>query len=114
MSIQKPHTKLYYSLRQVSQMLEVDPEMIKEWEKLFPQVTPVRNRAGNRYFAAKDMTLLFFIRELLLERKLSIDEVRRQLKSHHSDDTEKSPAYLRRILAEVKLEIDEIRELLSD
>ncbi|MFQ5584731.1 MAG: MerR family transcriptional regulator, partial [Calditrichia bacterium] len=81
MRIQKPQKKLYYSLRQVCNMLGVSDNVLKSWEKEFSQIKPVRNRADNRYFVEKDLALLFYIKELLVDEKLSYDEARRKLKS---------------------------------
>lgn len=114
MTIQKPQEKLYYSLRQVARMLDVEPGMLKEWENLFPQVKPIRNRADNRIFPAKDLPTLFLIRELLVEKRLPVEEVRRELKNSQHPENQDNPRKLKQILAKIKLEIEEIRELLND
>ncbi len=114
MSIQKPQEKLYYSLRQVALMLNVEPGMLKEWEKLFPQVKPIRNRADNRIFPAKDLPTLFLIRELLVEKRLPVDAVQRELKNSPQPESPDGTRKLKQILAEVKLEIAEIQELLNN
>ncbi len=113
MTIQKPQEKLYYSLRQVARMLDVEPGMIKEWENLFPQVKPIRNRADNRIFPAKDLPTLFLIRELLVEKRLPVETVQRELKNSQHQTIHDNPRKLKQILAEIKLEIAEIRELLN-
>jgi DNA-binding transcriptional MerR regulator len=114
MFIQKPINKLYYSLRQAAEMSGMTSSVIKRWEEEFSQLKPARNRAGNRHYTEKDLDLVFLIKELLLEQKLSVDEVREHLKNHKTQLHEKEAIGLKRILAEVKLEIQEIMDLIRD
>ncbi|RMG33681.1 MAG: MerR family transcriptional regulator [Methanobacteriota archaeon] len=114
MTIQKPLEKLYYSLRQVEQMLGVEKHIIKGWEKDFPQLKPVRNRAGNRYYSEKELELLFLIKEWLMDRDFSPEEVREKIVNRRDDSQDEKMIQLKRILAEVKLELQEIQELLNE
>jgi len=114
MTIQKPLQKLYYSLRQVAEMSNLTVPVIKRWEEEFPQLKPMRNRAGNRHYTEKDITLIFLIKELLMEDKLTIEEAREQLKNHHLQISENESLGLKRTLAEVKLEIQEIINLIGE
>ena len=113
MRIQKPNKKLYYSLRQVSEMLSVSDNIIKNWEKEFSQIKPVRNRADNRYYVEKDLAILFRIRELLLEEKLSFNEAREKLKGFRGKHLQKDNVEIKKILAEVKMEVREIMEIFN-
>lgn len=113
MRIQKPKKKLYYSLRQAAQMLEVSDSVLKSWEKDFPQVKPVRNRAGNRYYLEKDLAVLFYIKKLLFEEKLTIPEALDKLKQSRRDAIAGMDFKVRQALAEVKLELAEILNLLT-
>ncbi len=113
MSIQKPPAKLYYSLRQASEMVGVQPTTIKSWEKDYTQLQPSRNRAGNRYYTDKDLNLLFLIKELLIEQKLSVEEIQHRLRRRRSENQANESIYLKRLLAEIKLEIREIKSLLE-
>lgn len=114
MRIQKPKKKLYYSLRQVSEMLGVPAGEIKQWEKEISRVKPVRNRANNRYYLERDIPVLFFIKELLFDKRLSIDETKKELKKHRKKEIESETLHLKKILAEIKMEMGEIRKLLEE
>lgn len=114
MRIEKPKKKLYYSLHQVCEMLGLTDNIIKNWEKEFPQVKPVRNRADNRYYMEKDLALLFLIKEKLFEKKLSISELKKELRNYKKEISRSESTELKKVLAEVKLEINEIQELLED
>ncbi len=113
MRIQKPQKRLYYSLRQAAEMLELQSDTIKRWEEDIVQLKPYRNRAGNRYYTEKDLTLLLQIKELLVEKKLTPPQISEHLKSNPINDEEKEVLELKRHLAEVKLELREILALLE-
>ncbi|MCB0298120.1 MAG: MerR family transcriptional regulator [Calditrichaeota bacterium] len=116
MSIQKPPKKLYYSLRQTASMTGLSVAVLKNWEKEFPEVQPARNRAGNRHYTDSDLTLLFRIKELLLEKKLSPEEIHTRLRSHPAQPAPEvaDVVRLKKVLAEIKLEIEEILLLLRE
>jgi len=114
MRIQKPKKKLYYSLRQVSEMLGVRADEIKQWEKEISRVKPVRNRANNRYYLERDIPILFLIKELLLDKRLTIEETKQELKKHRKKEIESETLHLKKILAEIKMEMGEIRKLLEE
>ena len=111
MRIQKPQKKLYYSLRQVSRMLGVDASEIAKWEKDFNKVKPIRNRAGNRSYLERDLPVLFYIKELLFDKRMTIEQAKEELRSHRKRDIESDTLHMQKILAEIKLEIGEIRKL---
>jgi len=109
--IQKPRRKLYYSLKQVSEMLEINPPVIKGWEKHFPEIKPVRNRAGNRYYTDKDIHLLLYIKELLMDKKLDVSTAKTAFTDYLQELDAKEHIKLRQVLGEIKMEIGEILQL---
>ena len=56
--------KLYYSSSEVSDMLELEPSVLRFWEGEFSQLRPKRNRAGNRMYREKDIKLIQEIKRL--------------------------------------------------
>ena len=114
MSIQKPQKKLYYSLRQTASMVGLTPDNLKSWEKEYSQLKPRRNRAGNRYYTDKDLTLLFQIKAMLVEKKWAVEKIRHYLKTNGEENTETEPLRLKKALAEIKMEISEILEILNE
>ncbi len=95
-------------------MLELPDTAIKNWENIFPQLKPVRNRAGNRTYVEKDLALLFYIKKLMYEEKKSVEEIQECLKQQRFNSLDDHPVHLRRVLSEVKMELKEILEILSN
>ena len=114
MRIQKPEKKLYYTLGQVTAMLGVEKNDVRQWEKEFSVIKPVRNRAGNRSYLERDLPVLFYIKELLFDKRLTVDEARSELRKLHKKDIESETLHLKKLLAEMKMEVGEIRSLLKD
>lgn len=67
--------KLYYSIGEVSRILNVEQHILRYWEKEFVLLKTKKNRAGNRVYSAEDLQFLKLIKHLLDEKKLSIKQV---------------------------------------
>lgn len=72
--------KLYYSIGEVSEETELKQYVLRYWESEFPQLSPAKNRAGNRTYREKDIDLVKFIKTLLYEKKYTIEGARQKLK----------------------------------
>jgi DNA-binding transcriptional MerR regulator len=114
MKIQKPDKKLYYTLGQVTAMLGVEKSDVKQWEKEFRLIKPVRNRAGNRNYLERDLPVLFYIKELLHDKRLTIDEAKEELRKLRKKDIASETLHLKKLLAEMKMEVGEVRKLLNN
>ena len=49
--------KLYYTIGEVSRMFNVNPSLIRFWEKEFSIIHPQKNKKGNRVFTSKISTI---------------------------------------------------------
>ncbi len=72
--------KLYYSITEVSKLLGEEPYVLRYWETEFPQLRPKKNRAGNRIYTEKDITLLRAIQYLLRTERYTIEGAKERLK----------------------------------
>ena len=72
--------KLYYSIGEVSVATDLKQYVLRYWESEFPQLSPAKNRAGNRTYREKDIELVNFIKTLLYEKKYTIEGARQKLK----------------------------------
>ncbi|NQV15134.1 MerR family transcriptional regulator [bacterium] len=72
--------KLYYSIGEVSEATILKQYVLRYWESEFPQLSPAKNRAGNRTYREKDIELVNFIKTLLYEKKYTIEGARQKLK----------------------------------
>ena len=72
--------KLYYTMGEVSEILDVSQSLLRFWEKEFDEIRPLRNKKGNRLFTAQDVQTLKKIYHLVKEKGLKIAAAKRQLK----------------------------------
>ena len=78
--------KLYYSIGEVSKMVGLKAYVLRYWETEFKQLTPPKNRAGNRTYRQKDIDLIFKIKDLLYNKKYTIEGARSMLSSKNDQN----------------------------
>jgi DNA-binding transcriptional MerR regulator len=71
--------KLYYSISEVSRMVELEQYVLRYWETEFEQLRPQKNRAGNRVYTEKDIELIRLIKRLTREQRFTIEGARQVL-----------------------------------
>ena len=76
--------KLYFKIGEVSQLVGVEPYVLRYWESEFPGLSPRKSNTGQRMFRRKDVEMLFHIKQLLYEKKFTIEGARKALKSGKS------------------------------
>ena len=80
--------KLYYSIGEVSRLLDVNPSLLRFWETEFSEIRPHKNKKGSRYYTADDIALLKHIYHLTRDCGYTLDGVREQLRLKDKvDDT---------------------------
>ena len=82
--------KLFFRIGEVSQLVGVEPYVLRYWETEFPGVSPKKSNTGQRMFRRKDVEMLLNIKQLLYEKKFTIEGARKALKAEKT--TEQPPA----------------------
>jgi DNA-binding transcriptional MerR regulator len=78
-SERRPIKKLYYSIGEVSKITGLKQYVLRYWETEFRQLSPSKNKAGNRTYRQKDIDLIMQIKDLLYNRRFTIEGARAQL-----------------------------------
>ncbi|HEX8985718.1 MAG TPA: MerR family transcriptional regulator [Bryobacteraceae bacterium] len=73
--------KLYFRIGEVSRLIGVAPYVLRYWETEFPALAPKKSGAGHRFFRRKDVELLLEIKQLLYEKRYTIEGARKHLES---------------------------------
>ena len=115
MSKIKPKVKkLYYSIGEVSELTGLKSYVLRYWETEFSQLRPPKNRAGNRTYRQKDIDLLLDIKDLLYNKKYTIDGARSVLRGGDSlDGTIKANSISEKQKIIVKKIRDDLKDILS-
>ena len=70
----------YRTITEVSELLQVQPSVLRFWETQFSQIKPTK-RMGRRYYTAEDVVLLARIRDYLYKEFLTIKGVQKRLRT---------------------------------
>jgi DNA-binding transcriptional MerR regulator len=74
-------TKMYYSIGELSKMLEVNASLLRFWEKEFNLKVSKRNKKGNRLFSVKEIEVINRIYSLVKVNGYTLDGAKKALKS---------------------------------
>lgn len=108
--------KKYLNISEVSERTDVPAYTLRYWEKEFKQLRPERY-SGQRKYSPLDVELVKKIKDLLYNKKYTIDGVKKCLtidrrKKNMSNDTQVNITDSK-ILEEIKQELKEILEILE-
>lgn len=82
--------KRFYTIGEVSRITGVRPHVLRYWETQGKILRPFRKSSRHRLYRAADIQLIFEIKRLRDEEKLSLTAMRRQLQTH---DRSPGPRY---------------------
>ncbi|MFH1161462.1 MAG: MerR family transcriptional regulator [bacterium] len=77
--------KVYYSIGEVAELFEVNPSLIRFWEKEFDILKPKKNKKGNRLFTKSDLDNLRIIYHLVKERGYTLQGAKEKLRQNKED-----------------------------
>lgn len=111
--------KEFYSIGEISQMLGIKPYVLRYWESQFGALRPARRNSGQRKFTRRDVEIIFKIRELLYDRRYTIEGAKKFLKNRDKEDAHPAapggapaPAGAQSALREIKEGLSEVIGLL--
>jgi DNA-binding transcriptional MerR regulator len=71
--------KLYFKIGEVSDLLGVEPHVLRFWEGEFQLLAPKKSGTGHRLYRRKDVELLLRIKQLLYEKRFTIEGARQAM-----------------------------------
>lgn len=104
-------SRIYYSMGEVSEMLDVNPSLIRFWERKFDVIKPDKNKKGNRLFTPADVENLKLIYHLVKEKGMTLSGAEKKMKENPqgiSQDMEIVDRLqgIRAMLMEIRQELD--------
>ncbi|MDD4489129.1 MAG: MerR family transcriptional regulator [Paludibacter sp.] len=103
--------KLFYSIAEVSKMLNITASNLRFWEKEFKQLNPKRNDKGTRFYTEEDMKLVKQIMFLVNDQNLTLEGARQKL-SQKKDQVAKQQELIER-LKKIRTELKGISKALG-
>ena len=68
-----------YSIGETGILLNLKPHVIRYWEKEFPFLKPKRSLTGRRLYTEREIQLLFRLKYLLHEKKLTLEGAKQKI-----------------------------------
>ena len=77
--------KLYYRIGEVSELVGVEPHVLRYWETEFRSIRPQKSRKGQRIYSRRDVDRLLKVKDLLYTHGFTIAGARRRLREAGSE-----------------------------
>ncbi len=71
--------KLFYKIREVSEMTGLEAYVLRYWESEFPILHPRKTKGGQRVYDRKDIDTVLTIKRMLYEEGFTIEGARKRL-----------------------------------
>lgn len=104
--------KLYYSITEVAEMFDVNPSLLRFWEKEFPQIAPKTGSRGVRQYRKEDVEVVRLVYHLVKEKGMTLPGARQKLKDN-KESTVRNFEIISR-LKEIKEELLAIKKELDE
>ncbi|MCB0515902.1 MAG: MerR family transcriptional regulator [Chitinophagales bacterium] len=101
--------KVYYSIGEVAELLQVNDSTIRFWEGEFEEIKPRKNRKGNRQFTVQDIENIKLIQHLLKDKGYTIEGAKKILKSKRKNVVNQLEAIEK--LKEIRIFLENLLEL---
>lgn len=110
--------KFYFKIGEVSEILGVQPYVVRFWESEF-RLTPTKNRSKHRVYNRQELETFLEIKRLLYVERFTIEGARKKLKDAVRKKTKQLDLGLEEkkhivLLQRVKKDLNKIREILKN
>ena len=110
--------KIYFKIGEVSEIVGVEPYVLRYWETEFELLKPSKAPSRHRLYKKKDVELLLEIKRLLYAEGFTIEGARKRLKETKKEEKTQLRLPLadqkyKSALAKIRKDLQSLRKLLS-
>jgi len=110
--------KIYFKIGEVSEIVGVEPYVLRYWETEFELLRPSKAPSRHRLYKKKDVELLIEIKRLLYSEGFTIEGARKKLKEIKKEEKDQlklplSEQKYKNALVKIKRDLESLRKLLS-
>src|SRR5919108_2577634 len=110
--------KIYFKIGEVSEIVGVEPYVLRYWETEFDVLKPSKAPSRHRLYKKKDVEMLLDIKRLLYSEGFTIEGARKKLKEYKKKEKSQlrlplSEQKYRSALVKIKKDLVSLRKLLS-
>jgi DNA-binding transcriptional MerR regulator len=74
--------RVFYRIKEVCNLTGLKPHVLRYWEQEFKDIKPLKSSRGQRLYKRKDLETIFTIKNLLYEKRFTIDGAKKYMSSH--------------------------------
>jgi len=104
--------KLFFSIREVSDICAVEPHVLRYWETEFKHIRPVKKSGNRRFYRHRDIYAVLQIKHLLYDLNFTIRGAKKRLLNGDLDEIVEQKDS-QSLLRQLKEELAEIHRLLA-
>src|SRR4051812_34848796 len=78
---EKEIERLYYTIGEVAEMMNVNTSLLRYWEKEFDILKPKKNAKGDRFFTKEDIANIKLIHHLVRDKGYTLDGAKARIKN---------------------------------
>jgi DNA-binding transcriptional MerR regulator len=110
--------KIYFKIGEVSEILGVEPYVLRYWETEFDALKPAKAPSRHRLYKKRDVEMLLEIKRLLYSEGFTIEGARKKLKDSKKEEKDQlklplSEQKYKSALLKLKKELESLRRLVS-
>jgi DNA-binding transcriptional MerR regulator len=110
--------KIYFKIGEVSEIVGVEPYVLRYWETEFDVLKPSKAPSKHRLYKKRDVELLLDIKRLLYAEGFTIEGARKKLKETKKEEKDQlrlplSEQKYKSALVKLKKDLESLRRLLS-
>jgi len=110
--------KIYFKIGEVSEIIGVEPYVLRYWETEFEVLKPSKAPSKHRLYKKRDVELLLEIKRLLYTEGFTIEGARKKLKETKKEEKSQLKLPLtdqkyKSALVKLKKELESLRRLIS-
>jgi DNA-binding transcriptional MerR regulator len=110
--------KIYFKIGEVSEIVGVEPYVLRYWETEFDLLRPSKAPSRHRLYKKRDVELLLNIKRLLYSEGFTIEGARKKLKETKKEEKDQlklpiSDQKYKTALAKIKKDLQSLRKMLS-
>jgi len=95
--------KLYYRIGEVSQIVGVEPHVLRYWETEFRSIRPQKSRKGQRIYSRRDVDKLLKVKDLLYTHGFTIAGARKRLRDAVGEAEPERPVAVEPVVTRIGL-----------
>ena len=105
--------KLFFSIREVSEICGVEPHVLRYWETEFRHIKPVKKSGNRRFYRQRDIYAILQIKHLLYDLNFTIKGARKVMQNGDIAEMVEQTSSLE-ALRQIREELASIHRLLDD